>query len=192
MRPGNWNGRQMKVEMIEVDEEGYILGRVVVYSGVEYPDRVFVENEPPSSFVIPKWDGEQWIEGKSYDDILKDSKRLKDSELNLACNQSILAGFTHIINGKTYWFSYDMEAQGNFRDAKEILTDGVVKELPWTVRKGGVNGEYSRIPITLEIMNELSLVIMQHKTDKISRYRDILMPLVNGATTVEEVEAVKW
>lgn len=125
-------------------------------------------------------------------DSLKEAKQEKDAELNMECNLAILAGFNHVINEETYWFSYDMEAQGNFRDAKEILSDGIVTEIPWTVRKGGVDGEYTRIPINLDIIKDLSLVIMQHKTEKISKYRDFLMPIVKGADTVEKVKGVKW
>jgi hypothetical protein len=125
-------------------------------------------------------------------DGLIDAKSKKDIELNKACNESILAGFSHIINGVVYWFSYDMEAQGNFRDAKEMLSDGVVLEIPWTVRLGGVNGEYARIPINLETIKQLSLVIMEHKTKNISKYRDFLMPIVNDAEEIKEVEDVTW
>lgn len=124
--------------------------------------------------------------------VLNFAKQRKDAELNKACNEAILAGFTHVINGQTYWFSYDMEAQGNFRDGREILKDGIMTEVPWTVRLGGINGDYARIPITLEIMNELTLKIMEHKTGYISKYRDFLMPLVNGATTPEEVAEIVW
>jgi hypothetical protein len=59
----------------------------------------------------------------------------------------------------------------------------------WTVRK---NGEYTRIPINKAIMNELTIAILLHKDSNISKYRDFLMPLVNSATTVEEINAIKW
>jgi hypothetical protein len=129
---------------------------------------------------------------KDDDLSLRTEKQMKDIELNRACQEAILAGFTHIVNGVTYWFSYDYEAQGNFRDAREVLNDGIVDEIMWTVREDGQYGNYTRIPITLDIMHELTVVIMQHKTDKISKYRDFLMPLVKEATTIEELEAIKW
>jgi hypothetical protein len=131
--------------------------------------------------------------------IIKDSdleltraRQKKDRELNKACMDAILEGFTHEIDGVTYWFSYDTEAQGNFRDAKDMLGDGVVESFPWTVRVGGKYGPYARIPITLAQMKVLAIVIMQHKVNNIGKYRDTLLPIVNSATEVSEVEAVTW
>ena len=128
----------------------------------------------------------------NWKDGLEEAKKSKDEELNQACQAAILSGFMHEINGQAYWFSYDYEAQGNFRDGRDILKDGIVTEVPWTVRIGGKNGEYTRIPITLEDMNELTLTIMNHKMNHIGKYRDFLMPLVDGAITVDEIEEITW
>lgn len=122
---------------------------------------------------------------------IDDLRAEKSAELNKACNEAILAGFTHVVNGVTYWFSYDMEAQGNFRDAKEVLSDGIVPEIMWTVRLGSKDGEYTRVAITLETMMQLTIIIMQHKMEKISKYRDFLMPLVMGASK-EELADISW
>lgn len=138
----------------------------------------------PRMFVYK--DGEVF---KSSDLELQDAKQKKDLELNRACRESILAGFYHVIDGVQYWFSYDKEAQQNFTDAQAVFADGLVQELKWTVKK---DGEYTRIVINNDIMNELKLVILNHKDSNISKYRDILMPLLNSATTVEEVEAITW
>lgn len=135
------------------------------------------------------------IDGKLVRDdtlILESVRKNKDDELNQSCKDAILAGFNHEINGEVYWFSYDMEAQGNFRDGREVLKDGLVESLPWTVRAGGIDGPYTRIIVNFEIMSELTIAAMMHKTEKISKYRDFLMPIVEGATSVEEIESVKW
>lgn len=120
---------------------------------------------------------------------LSNAKSKKDIELNQACQGAILAGFFHTINEVDYWFSYDKEAQGNFSDAQSLLSDDLVEEIIWTVKQDGV---YTRIPITKDIMQELKMVILRHKTGNISKYRDVLMKVVNEAQTVEEVEAVSW
>lgn len=148
--------------------------------------------------VILRWDSElplppaDVLNAVEKEQELATTKKAKNEELNNACNLAILEGFTHEINGQVYWFSYDNEAQGNFRDGRDILKDGILTEVPWTVRIGGINGEYTRIPVTLELMNELTLKIMEHKMSKIGKYRDFLMPLVSGATTPEEVAEVVW
>lgn len=164
----------------------------------ELNDDDFVLYDDGSGPIIYNWSS---IEERPTDEELNAARKIvelksaqmqKDEELNQACQDSILAGFTHVINGQTYWFSYDYEAQGNFRDAKEILSDGVVLAVPWTVRIGGKDGEYSRIEINLEQIKELALVIMEHKLNNISKYRDFLLPIVTGAETPEEVQEVKW
>lgn len=121
--------------------------------------------------------------------ILEEERKKKDLELNKACNAAIVHGFSHQIEGVEYHFSYDIEAQGNFRDAQTVLGLGIVTEITWTVKK---DGEYARIPITKPIMDELTLVILQHKENNISKYRDFLMPIVNDATTIEEIQQVIW
>jgi hypothetical protein len=126
---------------------------------------------------------------KNDESVLKMARDRKSMELNNACNNSILAGFKHNIGGIEYHFSFDQEAQMNFQGVKEVLSDDIVSEIMWTVRK---NGEYTRIPINKAIMNELTIAILLHKDSNISKYRDFLMPLVNSATTVEEINAIKW
>ncbi|MCY8668778.1 DUF4376 domain-containing protein [Bacillus haynesii] len=120
---------------------------------------------------------------------LQMSKDAKDLELNAACQEAIVAGFFHTIDGVTYWFAYDREAQINFGDSRELLKDGIVSEIPWTVQ---LDGTYARISIDFEEMQRITMTIMKHKVDNISRYRDVLLPLVNKAETVEEVEAIHW
>lgn len=129
---------------------------------------------------------------KSDELIVSKAKEKKGAELNDACRNAILEGFPHPVNDIIYWFSYDMEAQGNFRDIKEAFKDGIISEIGWTVREGGKGGSYTRITMTPELLDELSLVILKHKDDNISKYRDTLMPMVEGATTAEEVYSIIW
>jgi hypothetical protein len=126
---------------------------------------------------------------KDSDFILLDAKKRKDEEFNKACNIAILAGFEHTIDGVEYHFSYDIEAQINFGDSRALLVEGVVQSVDWTVQS---NGEYTRISVTKEIMDELTLAIFTHKQKQIGKYRGELMPLVNSATTLEEVLSINW
>jgi hypothetical protein len=130
-----------------------------------------------------------WVDNKPEEEILAHYRELKDWELNKACEQSILAGFTHTIDGVEYQFSYDMQAQTNFGDSRALLNDGVISQVPWTVKQ---DGKYTRISITKEIMDALTLTILMHKTNYISRYRDELLPRVTNAKTVAEIKAVTW
>jgi hypothetical protein len=176
-----------------ISADGYVEGWSSTPSGADHEVQITVEKD--HNFFSTPFMYYKLVDGElTYSDSreLQDAKQVKDTELNAACQEAILAGFTHVINDKTYWFSYDFEAQGNFRDAKEMLSDEVVSEIPWTVREGGKDGPYTRIPVDLTIIRELSLVIMNHKMEKIAKYRDFLLPIVEDATTVEEVFSVKW
>lgn len=138
---------------------------------------------------VYNFDLNDWVENKPEEEILAFYKDMKDRELNKACQDSILAGFTHTIDGVEYFFSYDMQAQTNFGDSRALLNDGIITQVPWTVKQGE---EYARITITKEIMDALTLTILMHKTANISKYRDVLLPLVNKATSLEEIQAVDW
>lgn len=140
--------------------------------------------ENPEFYILQ---GDQIVLDSGY--ILELAKKGKEEEMTIACRESILKGFTYPINGVDYQFSYDYEAQGNFRDAKEAFTDGTITELRWTVKK---DGKIERIKITKEIMKDLYKFSMNEKNNKISRLRDFLMLVLEGCTTIEDVNNIKW
>lgn len=121
--------------------------------------------------------------------ILEEAKKSKDVELNEACRQAILCGFDHVIDGKTYHFSFDTEAQLNFQGSKSLLDSGMVESIDWTAICEGV---YVRIPVTKSIMDQLTIVILQHKDSNVKRYREKLLPLVYEATTIEKINSITW
>jgi hypothetical protein len=121
---------------------------------------------------------------------LEQVKKSKNYELNSACRNSILDGFNHTINGVEYHFNYDFADQINFGDAKNVLDTNIITELPWTVYT--IDGQPTRIMINKILMDELTLAIMNHKNGKISHYRDVLLPRLETATTIAEVEAITW
>ncbi|EIT85899.1 hypothetical protein A374_08689 [Fictibacillus macauensis ZFHKF-1] len=133
-----------------------------------------------------------------YEFYLQNEKEAKDREINDACNAEITAGFNHTINGVEYHFAFDMDAQFNFQAAERLLSKGLKKSIMWTVQivssgTGALGlGNYTRIPITLSIMDDLLVVIADHKEEKIAKYRDVLYPILQAATTVEEVRAITW
>lgn len=178
-------------EFHKIDLETGIRLDVCLFDDVKEVPTEYKEGWAGRAFYNPVWSFElnDWVDAMPMEYVLDEARKSKDEELNLECKKAILYGFTHTIDGIEYHFSYDAEAQQNFSDAITAFRDGLIKSLGWTVR---VNGEYSRIQITPEIMDELKIVILMHKDSHISRYRDELMPLVNEAQTVEEIEQVRW
>jgi hypothetical protein len=154
---------------------------------------VEIEGNNPFLFSLPRLfkltDG---VVVSNDTNLLNIAKSKKDAELNDACNKSITDGFIQNIDGIDYWFSFDSEAQSNFQGSRPILNEGIVESINWTVRIGGKDGEYSRLPITKTIMDTLTLTILQHKDSNVSKYRDVLLPQVNSASTVDEVNAIIW
>ncbi len=120
---------------------------------------------------------------------LLSAQKQKDAELNDSCRQAILGGFNHVINGIEYHFSFDTEAQLNFQGSRSLLEGGIVQTIDWTVQRDGV---YDRIPVDKALMDELSMVILNHKDGNVRKYRNQLLPLVYEATTVDDVRAITW
>lgn len=134
----------------------------------------------------------KYIDGELVLDSSNDldrAKAFKDIELNQACNDSILGGFDHTVNGETYHFSFDTEAQLNFQGIRPLLSEGMISQVDWTVTKGDT---YHRIPVDKKLMDELTVAILMHKDGNVRKYRNVLLPKVYEATTVEEVNSINW
>lgn len=140
----------------------------------------------PLNFV---YENGQLIESSSY--LLEGARNDKDSELNSACNQAILKGFDYTINGVSYHFSFDVEAQLNFQGVNALFQSGTITTIDWTV-KNNATGLYERIIIDKATMDNLSLLILQHKSNNVTKYRNDLYPKLMQASTLEEIEAIKW
>lgn len=177
----------MKI-FIDIDNNNRVIGW-----GISPPSDNAIEIEVSEDHpVLMEFGKYLYIDGELIQDLshlLEEMKRDKDKELNKACQQAILNGFTHVIDGVEYHFSFDQEAQLNFQGAESLLNNGIIDEIKWTVRK---NDEYTRITINKEVMSELSLTILLHKAENIARYRDELLPKVQQATTIEEIKNIKW
>lgn len=116
-------------------------------------------------------------------------RKVKNEELNVACNNAISSGFDYEINGILYHFSFDIEAQLNYQGAERLLSEGTVNSIDFTVFH---EDTYARIAIGKDEMKALALAILKHKSDNISKYRDVLLPQVQNATTKEEIQNIKW
>lgn len=179
----------MKKIFIEVDKE---TNRITGWSDSSFGEHCIEveieENEKfYNSFGNYKYADNQVVEDSEY--YIELLKRSKIDELNYECNKAILNGFKHEINGVLYHFSFDSEAQLNFQGAERILSQGLVSEIMWTVKK---DGKYMRIPINKTIMDELTIAILMHKDGNISKYRDFLVPLVEKTSKPEEINNIKW
>jgi len=174
-----------------IDETGSIKGASSSFCESEGLTTVELEVDPSHplfSNLVP-W---KIVEGELVEDgdeALIHAKEAKLEELRAICQSTIESGFSYTFDGTQYWFSLDAEAQSNFLSAYQVMRDDIITEIPWTVK---VDGVYSRLLVDKGMMEELALAIMVHKTNNIAKLRDFLTPLIQEATSVEDVDAIQW
>lgn len=135
----------------------------------------------------------KYIDGqiiKDSDIELSSMKDKKSKALNKACSETILGKFPHYVNGAIYYFSNDMEAQANFEKADRAFEKGRFTEVGWTCYDEYEN--VCRLVFTAETFESLYINHLLHIQKNIARFRDILMPDLNNAQTIEEVESIIW
>lgn len=155
---------------------------------------VEIENNHPIWFGVGGWhyaDGVLFKDEEGFRlEVLQNAKTSKISEIDKKCNEAILKGFCHEINGEKIWFSYDMEAQMNFERLRKDFESGVITEQMWTAKNEA--GDYIRVSISKELMTELSITTNKHVDKKVGKFRDYYMSLIMEAQTLEEVNAIQW
>ncbi|NOU68400.1 hypothetical protein GC096_30700 [Paenibacillus sp. LMG 31461] len=109
----------------------------------------------------------------------------KIAELNKACNEAILSGFTSDALGTDNTYDFDYDAQINLGGMLNAITAGMVSgTFPWKA---------SGIP-QLHTINQFKTVFaagLTHKNSNIGKYW-LLKEQVIAATTPEEREAIVW
>lgn len=123
---------------------------------------------------------------------LENEKQIKKVELNKACNQTIIGKFAANVDGVTYYFSNDAEAQSNFKDAKMSFDDGTIDLymgglVMWTAYDE--NGNVVRLTLNKSQFIPVNVARMFHQQNNISKLRDELEPMIN-AVTIETPDAL--
>lgn len=115
---------------------------------------------------------------------LEEAKKIKKEELSKACRDKILTGFSSSTTGNSYKF--DEEDQLNFvHRMVMLLADPSVSKVDWKTKDKGVVS-HNRQDF-MKIVSEAD----SHKSSNIQKYRD-LENQINNATTVDEVNSIKW
>lgn len=175
----------MKV-YIQVDEDNKIVSYNLMYNPMS--DDIEIDVDEVKNLL-----GSYYIEGEVIQDnegTLKRVKINKQDEIDKACNEAILAGFFHEIGGEKYRFSYDLEAQMNFERLSKMFEQGIIDEQMKTARNE--SGEHVRVSINKEIMREIYIISQKHVNDKVAKFRDYYVPMINEAKTIEEVQSIQW
>lgn len=126
---------------------------------------------------------------KSEDEIFEDMRESKKQELSQTCHNEIISSFEVNIRGKTYGFSYDMEAQTNMQETYQMFQNSIIDEINWNARK---NEDKIRITLNKSEFEKVYYEGIKHKQSLISKLKDELEPLVDSVESKEELEQIKW
>lgn len=118
------------------------------------------------------------------------AKTGKLAEFSATCTKLIMGRFKVTLDAVDYWFSNDMEAQLTFDKMDRAFEKGRVTELLWTVYLA--DGTVTRILVNADSFELIYTAHLTHIQNNISRFRDLLMPMVMEAETLEEVAALHW
>jgi hypothetical protein len=121
---------------------------------------------------------------------LEQYKQFKLDELARKCENAIVGRFSSTVNNFVFQFSNDMEAQNNFKDGIWALENGKVASIPWTAYDS--TGKVVRISLDLNQLSDINVNRLMHQQTNVSKLRDVLQPIVEAATTKEDVEAIVW
>jgi hypothetical protein len=129
----------------------------------------------------------QWNEEDRLESVVEQKK----NELSQLCTQEINNGFTYTIDGIEYRFSYDSDAQSNFREARDAIKDGLISEVKWTAYRTDT-GERVRILLNGKQLQEMRVIQLEQKDSIIEKYNNILLNQLYVAKTSSEAEAIGW
>lgn len=167
-----------------VDSQGYIVD--VLNSGQpSSKEGTLVKYGWTKPLYTPRFsfDLNDWIEGKTEDELLHLKKEDKILEFNKKCEETIEAGFT-ASNGHSYKTTRD--AQINMIGQKdELMTDDSILEVKWKTEDVGY------VTHTRDEWLNIYKEALSHKKTQLFKYDD-LKAQVNNCTTIEEVDSIAW
>ncbi|UUZ80623.1 hypothetical protein LJK88_20550 [Paenibacillus sp. P26] len=123
-------------------------------------------------------------------ELLARAQEAKIAELNAACSAAINGRFTSKVDGVSYQFSFDAEAQSNFVKAGRAFDKGLMTSIRWTAYDQA--GAIVRIDLDAAAFDAVFKDSLEHLNTQLSKFRDTLRPQVMACTTVEEVQAITY
>lgn len=182
-----------KVQVNRIDQDGFFVEPVLFdveqvrqhEAGILDLGEDIVTTQIQEGLFKPKWDGQQWLEGRQFEEILAEAKTTKGEVLKEKANETILAGFKSSALGTEHSYSFDFEAQINLLGIKGMLSDPSFQGMSWSTWEQG------DVLHTKEQLQQLWDDGMGHKMFHQQRYWD-LKRQVEAATTREDVTQINW
>lgn len=121
--------------------------------------------------------------------VLEQIREQKIKELEQAYQDATNAGFNYTINAINYLFPSDTQSQMQMQVNKMMLDSGMTRSVNIVALQDGVP---VRVAINKIQISELIMACMAQMTAYETKYWDDLLPLVQAATTVDEVKTIIW
>jgi hypothetical protein len=184
------------------DADGYFIDEQERHDSVETPSNA-TEVAPDPTIQYPKFDGTEWVDGKTSADILAIYKSSRLDELKIDCSNAIYAGFTSSVTdagGVALEFGYNDRDQLNFNGRlnkinlwKNQLLNGAITQadydakfpLQWKSTNKGV------VSLTEAEFVQLMDDAEAHQLTQQKKYWT-LEAQVNAATSQADVDKVVW
>jgi len=116
---------------------------------------------------------------------LSEAQQQKILELNTACNQDILNGFSSSCAGVEHQYKFDLEYQANMNQKATMFLLTNATETKWPTKDAGVvihgREQFIQLCVDAETIKE----------DKIYRYF-VMKAQVEACAEIEDVEAFVW
>lgn len=114
-------------------------------------------------------------------------QQMKIDEMNTACNNEILGGFTSSASGTAYTYDFDYEAQMNFNGMLTTITTGMYTgTIAWKARE-----LEDPITLTVDQFKQLCMDGLNHKMQLIEKYRTLKAQIL-AATDYSAIENIAW
>lgn len=173
------NGRYVEPVLIEVNEDGTY----------ELPENCTdVELPQPNYNPVFFEEMNKWVEMTTDREFVARFSPSKIQELNNQCEEAILSRFSVEIDGNTYEFSYDTNAQSRLNGSASLFNSGLLTEIPWTCY---LNGERQRVILNKDSFNKIAVAALMHCNSNIVKFNELLEQ-VNNAQTLGDLQKIVW
>lgn len=120
---------------------------------------------------------------KTEKELLKEAKQNKLNEINTACEESIVSGFTSSTLGSTHTYQSDRDDQSNLLGLNLANKD--------TLLKCNDGNTWGYKPHTASQIKDVFDAGVTHKETNLLKAHQLKLQ-VQSATTVEEIEGINW
>jgi hypothetical protein len=174
-------------QVYRIDDQGFYIEPVII-EGEEQTG--LISSPIPEGLYKPKWNGKEWVEGLTQEEIdeltgntLDQIKQNKINELKQKCEETIETGFT---SSNGHFYRTNRDDQINMIGQKDaLMSDSTIATVKWKSEDAGYM-EISKNEWLSKVYSEAFL----HKQAQLFKYDELKKQVVEAS--LEQVEAIVW